>query len=121
MNDWVRDRLINRKGKVSFLGGAFAGACAGASNVLVISPLEMIKIRIQMAGEERRPQKIGAFKIVRSIGISGLYKVSYTSKIDHASNKKVHSSFSTIYDRVSPRLYYETFHSAPYFSQSTLT
>jgi solute carrier family 25 aspartate/glutamate transporter 12/13 len=75
MNDWVRDHLMNRKGQVSFLRGMFAGACAGASNVFVVNPLEMIKIRIQMAGEERRPQKVSAFKIIRGLGFSGLYKV----------------------------------------------
>ena len=76
MNDWIRDRLMNRKGQVSVLGGVFAGACAGASNVIVTNPLEMIKIRIQMAGEERRPQKVSSFKIIRGLGISGLYKVN---------------------------------------------
>lgn len=62
---------------------AFAGGCAGASQILVTNPLEITKIRLQMQGETRRvltargitplvSPNVGG--VVRALGFPGVYK-----------------------------------------------
>ncbi len=75
MNDFVRDKLMNRKSQVPLWGELFAGSLAGASNVFIIQPLEAIKIRIQTIGQLFPKAKIGIYKCVKQLGFKGLYRV----------------------------------------------
>ncbi len=51
-----------------------AGAGAGASQVIVTNPLEIVKIRLQVMGEVKGAIGKGAFAIVQELGFEGLYK-----------------------------------------------
>lgn len=75
MNDYIRDKLRNRKGKVPLRSEILAGACAGASNVLFANPVEAVKIRIQVASEINHRVRVRAFFIARELGFFGLYRV----------------------------------------------
>ena len=43
--------------------------------VMFTNPLEIVKIRLQVAGEMAQSSKIGAVQVVRELGFMGLYKV----------------------------------------------
>ncbi|CAL8113028.1 unnamed protein product [Orchesella dallaii] len=74
MNDFIRDKLMNRKGQVPLWGEFFAGATAGACNVFVIQPLEAIKIRVQTVGELFPKAKLRMVAVIKQLGFKGLYK-----------------------------------------------
>ena len=40
------------------------------------NPLEIVKIRLQVAGEVVSAHKVGAISVIKELGIFGLYKVS---------------------------------------------
>jgi len=40
------------------------------------NPLEIVKIRLQVAGEVSRGQKVRAIHVIKELGLLGLYKVS---------------------------------------------
>lgn len=48
---------------------------AGFSQVIFTNPLEIVKIRLQVAGEIAQGAKLKAFNVVRELGLFGLYKV----------------------------------------------
>jgi len=75
VNDYLRDKLMNRKGKVALSGQVMAGACAGASNVLLVNPIEVIKIRFQVAGEHGSRRVVKSWNVARTLGLPGLYRV----------------------------------------------
>ncbi|XP_042874042.1 calcium-binding mitochondrial carrier protein Aralar1-like [Penaeus japonicus] len=74
MNDLVRDKLTDKKGNITFAGEMFAGACAGGSQVIFTNPLEIVKIRLQVAGEIATVKKISAISVIKELGFLGLYK-----------------------------------------------
>ena len=39
------------------------------------NPIEIVKIRLQVAGEMAESRKITAMQVVKELGFSGLYKV----------------------------------------------
>lgn len=43
--------------------------------MMFTNPLEIVKIRLQVAGEMAQTSKIGAVQVVRELGFMGLYKV----------------------------------------------
>jgi solute carrier family 25 aspartate/glutamate transporter 12/13 len=49
---------------------------AGASQVMFTNPLEIVKIRLQVAGEIVGTARVSAFSVIRELGFLGLYKVS---------------------------------------------
>ena len=52
MNDLVRDKMTHyNDGKLPLWGEILAGACGGGSQVMFTNPLEIVKIRLQVAGE----------------------------------------------------------------------
>ena len=70
---------------------------AGASQVMFTNPLEIVKIRLQVAGEIVGKARVSAFSVIRELGFLGLYKVSlYTyickTQIDVQPLKNVQSS-----------------------------
>ncbi len=82
MNDVVRS-LFTENGTIPLYGEIVAGACAGGSQVLFTNPLgkwfltiEIVKIRLQVQGEVLVSQssKTSAFKIIKDLGWTGLYK-----------------------------------------------
>ncbi|KAL5285325.1 SLC25A12 family protein [Megaselia abdita] len=74
VNDFVRDKLRQPDGSIAAVGEILAGACAGASQVVFTNPLEIVKIRLQVAGEIAGGAKIRALSVVRELGLFGLYK-----------------------------------------------
>lgn len=48
---------------------------AGASQVIFTNPLEIVKIRLQVAGEITTGPRVSALTVVRDLGFLGLYKV----------------------------------------------
>lgn len=47
------------------------------SQVVFTNPLEIVKIRLQVAGEIASASKISAVTVVKDLGFFGLYKVSW--------------------------------------------
>ena len=44
--------------------------------MLFTNPMEIVKIRLQVAGESDPRSKVSAIKVVRELGLMGLYKVN---------------------------------------------
>ncbi len=93
LNDMIRAALSKEEdGSVSssthWLTEIISGGCAGACQLLVTNPLEIVKIRMQMQGETSKVFKDKGFKvpkglglhymsfteIIREMGTTGLYK-----------------------------------------------
>ncbi|XP_058064276.1 calcium-binding mitochondrial carrier protein Aralar1 isoform X1 [Anopheles bellator] len=74
VNDLVRDKLTDKQGNIPTWGEVLAGGCAGASQVIFTNPLEIVKIRLQVAGEIAGGAKVRALSVVRELGLFGLYK-----------------------------------------------
>ncbi|KAJ2514321.1 mitochondrial aspartate-glutamate transporter agc1 [Coemansia sp. RSA 1939] len=83
VNDFVRARLTDTKtGKIKLTSELFAGAMAGASQVVFTNPLEIVKIRLQIQGELLKETagkgapivRRGAVTIIKELGLLGLYK-----------------------------------------------
>ncbi|MCL4123586.1 UNVERIFIED_CONTAM: hypothetical protein GTU68_003129 [Idotea baltica] len=74
MNDFMRDKLTDKKGKIPIWAEVIAGGCAGGSQVVFTNPLEIVKIRLQVAGEIATAKKISAVNVIKDLGFMGLYK-----------------------------------------------
>ncbi|XP_072300537.1 electrogenic aspartate/glutamate antiporter SLC25A12, mitochondrial-like [Eucyclogobius newberryi] len=74
MNDFVRDKFTTEDGAVPLPAEILAGGCAGASQVIFTNPLEIVKIRLQVAGEITTGPRVKALSVVRELGFLGLYK-----------------------------------------------
>jgi len=78
VNDLLRGLFEDKsKGEIYFPLEVLAGGGAGASQVLFTNPLEIVKIRLQVAGEVGKGHtgpKVGAMAIIRELGFAGLYK-----------------------------------------------
>ena len=48
---------------------------AGGSQVIFTNPLEIVKIRLQVAGEITTGPRVSALNVLRDPGLFGLYKV----------------------------------------------
>ena len=44
------------------------------SQVIFTNPLEIVKIRLQVAGEMAQGAKVGAVQVVKELGLRGMYK-----------------------------------------------
>ncbi|XP_076092098.1 electrogenic aspartate/glutamate antiporter SLC25A13, mitochondrial-like isoform X1 [Mytilus galloprovincialis] len=76
MNDFMRDQLMNKDGSLPLWAEMVAGGTAGASQVMFTNPLEIVKIRLQVAGEIVGGARVSAFTVIKELGIMGLYKGS---------------------------------------------
>ena len=95
MNDTMRDFLREKDGSLPLWKECVAGGSVrrfvgcpppsnslsptlqgGASQVIFTNPIEIVKIRLQVAGEMTETAKLGATTVVRDLGFFGLYKVS---------------------------------------------
>ncbi|XP_019713155.1 calcium-binding mitochondrial carrier protein Aralar1-like [Hippocampus comes] len=74
MNDLVRDKFTKQDGSVPLAAEILAGGCAGGSQVIFTNPLEIVKIRLQVAGEITTGSRVSALNVVRELGFFGLYK-----------------------------------------------
>ncbi|XP_014484421.1 PREDICTED: calcium-binding mitochondrial carrier protein Aralar1 isoform X7 [Dinoponera quadriceps] len=74
VNDFVRDKFMDKNGNLPVYGEILSGACAGASQVIFTNPLEIVKIRLQVAGEIAGGSKVRAWTVVKELGLFGLYK-----------------------------------------------
>ncbi len=50
---------------------------AGGSQVIFTNPLEIVKIRLQVAGEITTGPRVSALSVIRDLGFFGLYKVCH--------------------------------------------
>ncbi|KAE9413049.1 hypothetical protein Angca_010087, partial [Angiostrongylus cantonensis] len=73
MNDFVRDKFM-KDGKIPLWAEIFAGGCAGGSQVVFTNPLEIVKIRLQVAGEIQSASRVGVVTVLKELGFLGLYK-----------------------------------------------
>ncbi|KAG1524521.1 hypothetical protein G6F52_004122 [Rhizopus delemar] len=79
VNDFVRSQFTNKQnGEIKFWQEMIGGGAAGASQVVFTNPLEIVKIRLQIQGEQAKhmpdaPRR-SALWIVKHLGIVGLYK-----------------------------------------------
>merc|ERR1719339_57612 len=77
MNDLARDKLRHfNDGQLPLWAEMVAGGCGGASQVMFTNPLEIVKIRLQVAGEIASGAKVSAMGVVKELGFFGLYKGS---------------------------------------------
>ncbi|XP_019110774.2 calcium-binding mitochondrial carrier protein Aralar1 [Larimichthys crocea] len=74
MNDFVRDKFTGQDGTIPLPAEILAGGCAGGSQVIFTNPLEIVKIRLQVAGEITTGPRVSALNVVRDLGFFGLYK-----------------------------------------------
>ncbi|XP_011642140.1 calcium-binding mitochondrial carrier protein Aralar1 isoform X7 [Pogonomyrmex barbatus] len=74
VNDFVRDKFMDKNGNLPLYGEIISGGCAGASQVIFTNPLEIVKIRLQVAGEIAGGSKVKAWTVVKELGLFGLYK-----------------------------------------------
>ncbi|XP_002054521.3 calcium-binding mitochondrial carrier protein Aralar1 isoform X2 [Drosophila virilis] len=74
VNDFVRDNLTDKRGNIPVWAEVVAGGCGGCAQVIFTNPLEIVKIRLQVAGEIAGGSKISALSVVRELGFLGLYK-----------------------------------------------
>ncbi|KAI4460065.1 mitochondrial 2-oxodicarboxylate carrier 1-related [Holotrichia oblita] len=74
VNDFVRDKFYDNQGNIKYRYELLAGGSAGCCQVMVTNPLEIIKVRLQTAGETKGGHKIKAREIIRDLGITNLYK-----------------------------------------------
>ncbi|VVC40166.1 Hypothetical protein CINCED_3A016587 [Cinara cedri] len=74
VNDLVRDKLRKENGDLTVSAEIVAGACAGFSQVIFTNPLEIVKIRLQVAGEIASTRKLSAITVIKELGFFGMYK-----------------------------------------------
>ena len=74
MNDFVRDKVVRPDGSYPLWGEILAGGTAGGCQVIFTNPLEIVKIRLQVAGEVASAQRVSTFGVIRELGFRGLYK-----------------------------------------------
>uniref|UniRef100_A0A8C0KDF8 Solute carrier family 25 member 13 n=1 Tax=Canis lupus dingo TaxID=286419 RepID=A0A8C0KDF8_CANLU len=74
VNDFVRDKFMRKDGSVPLAAEILAGGCAGGSQVIFTNPLEIVKIRLQVAGEITTGPRVSALSVVRDLGFFGIYK-----------------------------------------------
>ncbi|XP_031441564.1 calcium-binding mitochondrial carrier protein Aralar2 [Clupea harengus] len=74
VNDFVRGKARQKDGTVPLPLEILSGACAGGSQVIFTNPLEIVKIRLQVAGEITTGPRVSALSVIRDLGFFGLYK-----------------------------------------------
>uniref|UniRef100_A0A4W4GW45 EF-hand domain-containing protein n=1 Tax=Electrophorus electricus TaxID=8005 RepID=A0A4W4GW45_ELEEL len=74
VNDFVRDKFTSKDNTIPLAAEVLAGGCAGGSQVIFTNPLEIVKIRLQVAGEITTGPRVRALTVLRELGFFGLYK-----------------------------------------------
>uniref|UniRef100_A0A3Q0SDM1 Mitochondrial glutamate carrier 2 n=1 Tax=Amphilophus citrinellus TaxID=61819 RepID=A0A3Q0SDM1_AMPCI len=81
-NDFFRHTLSKDSGKLTVVKEMLAGCCAGMCQVIVTTPMEMLKIQLQDAGRLGKTiwsfMRVSAIQITRELlrtkGVTGLYR-----------------------------------------------
>ncbi|MBN3287096.1 CMC1 protein, partial [Polyodon spathula] len=79
------------------MGRSIASNEAGGSQVIFTNPLEIVKIRLQVAGEITTGPRVSALSVVRDLGFFGLYKASFYFKVGAKACFLRDIPFSAIY------------------------
>ncbi|KAK3569299.1 hypothetical protein QTP86_026549, partial [Hemibagrus guttatus] len=74
VNDFVRDKFTDKDDTIPLAAEVLAGGCAGGSQVIFTNPLEIVKIRLQVAGEITTGPRVSALTVMKDLGFFGLYK-----------------------------------------------
>uniref|UniRef100_A0AAY5EWL4 EF-hand domain-containing protein n=1 Tax=Electrophorus electricus TaxID=8005 RepID=A0AAY5EWL4_ELEEL len=84
VNDFVRDKCSDKDGSIPLAAEILAGGCPHIALhercrniincVIFTNPLEIVKIRLQVAGEITTGPRVSALSVVRDLGFFGLYK-----------------------------------------------
>ncbi|WFD36607.1 Structural maintenance of chromosomes protein 2 [Malassezia cuniculi] len=77
VNDLVRNLSSDSNGNITLPFELLAGGMAGGAQVIFTNPLEIVKIRLQVAGELRKAGEqvsTSALQIIRQLGLFGLYR-----------------------------------------------
>uniref|UniRef100_A0A674DJB2 Solute carrier family 25 member 13 n=1 Tax=Salmo trutta TaxID=8032 RepID=A0A674DJB2_SALTR len=74
VNDFIRGKSRQKDGSIPVPAEILAGACAGGSQVIFTNPLEIVKIRLQVAGEITTGPRVSAISVIKDLGFFGLYK-----------------------------------------------
>ncbi|CAO3681047.1 unnamed protein product [Umbelopsis vinacea] len=110
VNDLIRGKLKNKTtGEIQFWQEMVAGGTAGASQVVFTNPLEIVKIRLQIQGEQAKNldvPKRSAIWIVKHLGVVGLYKGASACLLRDVP-------FSAIYFPAYAHLKKDVFHEGP--------
>uniref|UniRef100_G3NUD4 Solute carrier family 25 member 13 n=1 Tax=Gasterosteus aculeatus aculeatus TaxID=481459 RepID=G3NUD4_GASAC len=61
-----------RDGNVPLAAEIMAGGCVGGSQVIFTNPLEIVKIRLQVAGEVTAGPRVSALSVIRDLGCFGV-------------------------------------------------
>lgn len=69
VNDFMKDMLCNEDASIKLWAEILSGGCAGASQVMFTNPLEIVKIRLQVAGEIT----VGTAKRVSALSVGAIY------------------------------------------------
>ncbi|KAK2561991.1 Calcium-binding mitochondrial carrier protein Aralar1 [Acropora cervicornis] len=125
-NDFVRDVFRDKDGFISLPFEIVAGGCGGAAQVLFTNPLEIVKIRLQVAGEvgATGKQKVTALRVIRELGLPGLYKVK--AREGQQTYRGVIDCFRKIWKEEGGRAFWKgagarIFRSSPQFGVTLLT
>lgn len=60
------------------------------------NPLEIVKIRLQVAGEIATGPKTRAIDVIRDLGLRGLYKVQYSIRLQDSYISRISSVILTL-------------------------
>ncbi|XP_077583606.1 electrogenic aspartate/glutamate antiporter SLC25A12, mitochondrial-like [Stigmatopora nigra] len=104
MNDLVRDKFTTQDGSIPLAAEILAGGCAGGSQVIFTNPLEIVKIRLQVAGEITTGPRVNALNVVRHLGFFGLYK---GAKACFLRDIPFSSIYFSVYAHTKEKLAYE--------------
>ena len=74
-NDLVRDKISEAShGHITLAGELVAGACSGLANVVFTNPLEIVKIRLQVAGSYSTLAPATAASVLADLGLRNVYR-----------------------------------------------
>jgi len=71
VNDFLRQTLQGDKPHIPYHYEVLAGAGAGFCQVVATNPMEIVKIRLQVAGEQGQHRSL--VEVVKELGLKGLY------------------------------------------------
>jgi len=113
-NDYFRHRLTTKEGKLPVHREMLAGGCAGFCQIVVTTPMELLKIQLQDAGRlaasggsAAAPKKMSALSITKELlrtkGIVGLYKGTGATMLRDVSFSVVYFPLFANLNSLGPR------------------
>jgi len=112
-NDYFRHRLTTKEGKLPVHREMLAGGCAGFCQIVVTTPMELLKIQLQDAGRvaasggAAATKKMSALSITKELlrtkGIVGLYKGTGATMLRDVSFSVVYFPLFANLNSLGPR------------------